>query len=138
MPKTSLSRVISPKGRVRFVSLRTYPRPNAILALPRKSHRLGVQKPQINVWPRGFQTGQTRYMPVQETTKNDAKFPQPPPEKDSTSTRPVVVDANGKKYYSLKNYREGPNPESGELGKEYNSDDVRTHNRDVDDRHKKD
>jgi hypothetical protein len=48
------------------------------------------------------------------------------------------VDSKGNKYYSLKNYREGPNPESGELGKEYDSEDVKTHNRDVDDRHKKD
>lgn len=89
-------------------------------------------------WPRGFRTGQRRNIPEQETTEDDGKVPQPPPEKETQSTRPVVVDANGKKYYSLKDYREGPNPESGELGKDYDSEDVRTHNRDVDDRHKRD
>ncbi|PKX93463.1 uncharacterized protein P174DRAFT_443337 [Aspergillus novofumigatus IBT 16806] len=138
MPKIGLSRAISPKGRVRFVSLRSCPRPYAILALPQNSHRIGVQTPQSNTWPRGFRTGQMRNIPEQETTKNDAQFPQPPPEKQSKSTRPVVVDSKGKEYHSLKEYREGPNPESGELGKEYDSEDVRTHNRDVDDRHKKD
>jgi hypothetical protein len=75
---------------------------------------------------------------VQETKKNDAKFPQSTSEKESTSTRPVVVDSKGRKYYSLKDYREGPNPDGGELGKDYDSEGVRTHNRDVDDRHKKD
>lgn len=132
MLKISLSHAISPKGRVRFVSLRTCPRPNAILARPRNCHRISVQ------WPRGFRTGQRRNIPEQETTEDDGKVPQPPPEKETQSTRPVVVDANGKKYYSLKDYREGPNPESGELGKDYDSEDVRTHNRDVDDRHKRD
>ncbi|GIK07707.1 hypothetical protein Aspvir_003374 [Aspergillus viridinutans] len=138
MQNISLSRAISPKGCVRFVSLGTCPRPNAILALRWNSHRFGLQTPQSNRWPRGFQTGQMCNIPDQETTKNDAKIPQPPPEKESPSARPVVVDSKGTKYYTLKKYREGPNPESGELGKEYNSEDVRTHNKDVDDRHKKD
>ncbi|GFF27400.1 hypothetical protein IFM46972_02055 [Aspergillus udagawae] len=116
MPNISLSRAISPKGWV----------------------RIGVQTPQSNRWPRGFQTGQMRNIPDPKTTKNDAKIPQPPPDKESPSARPVAVDSKGREYHSLKEYREGPNPESGELGKEYNSEDVRTHNKDVDERHKKD
>ncbi|RLL96087.1 hypothetical protein CFD26_103760 [Aspergillus turcosus] len=130
MPNISLSRAISPKGRVRF-----RPRSNAIQALPLNSPRIGAQS---NGWPRGFRTGQMRNIPVQETTKDDAQIPQSTSEKEATSTRPVVVDSKGKKYYSLKDYREGPNPESGPLDKDYDSEGVRTHNRDVDDRHKKD
>lgn len=115
--------------------MRFRPRSNAIQALPLNSHRIGAQS---NGWPREFCTGQTRNIPVQETTKDDAKIPQSISEKELTSTRPAVVDSKGKKYYSLKDYREGPNPESGELDKDYDSEGVRTHNRDVDDRHKKD
>jgi hypothetical protein len=79
-----------------------------------------------------------RNIPDPKTAKNDAEIPQPPPDKESPSARPVAVDSKGREYHSLKEYREGPNPESGELGKEYNSEDVRTHNKDVDERHKKD
>jgi hypothetical protein len=41
------------------------------------------------------------------------------------------------KYYSLKDYREGPNTESGKLDSRCDSQETRTHNRDVQDRHKK-
>lgn len=36
-----------------------------------------------------------------------------------------------KKYYSLKNHREGPNTESGEVDAQQNLKDVKAHNKDV-------
>lgn len=53
--------------------------------------------------------------------------------------QPPVADLKkDKKYYTFKNYREGPNPESGELSKDYDSEEVKIHNKDVDYRHEHD
>ncbi|KAL4934198.1 uncharacterized protein BDV17DRAFT_248613 [Aspergillus undulatus] len=41
-------------------------------------------------------------------------------------------------YYSLKNYREGPNTESGELGSKHDKEGVDTHNKDIKNRLGKD
>jgi len=42
-----------------------------------------------------------------------------------------------KKYYSLKNHRDGPNTESGEVDTQQNQEDVKIHNKDLESRHRK-
>ncbi|KAL4869598.1 hypothetical protein BDV12DRAFT_167664 [Aspergillus spectabilis] len=41
------------------------------------------------------------------------------------------------KYYSLKNYRQGPNTESGELASKDDKEGVSTHNKDIENRFEK-
>ncbi|EAW11014.1 uncharacterized protein ACLA_066500 [Aspergillus clavatus NRRL 1] len=116
MPNISLSRAVS------------RPNPNAY----RKSA-------QGNAWPKGFHIEKTSDIPKYETTNDDAKVWQHTSNQQPPTTRPAVADSNKNHiYYSLKKYREGPNPESGELGKDYDSEEVKTHNRDVDYRHRND
>jgi hypothetical protein len=45
-------------------------------------------------------------------------------------------DDKHKKYYSLKNYREGPNTESGEVDT-HSRDEAKAHNKDMQSRHGK-
>ncbi|UDD63803.1 hypothetical protein AFCA_013358 [Aspergillus flavus] len=51
-----------------------------------------------------------------------------------TSAEPKSTEGQ-QKYYSLKNYREGPNTESGELGSKRDEEGVKAHNKDMKDRH---
>ncbi|GLA58511.1 hypothetical protein AtubIFM54640_008613 [Aspergillus tubingensis] len=43
----------------------------------------------------------------------------------------VKGDDKHQKYYSLKNYREGPNTESGEVDSRFEEEEVKTHNKDM-------
>ncbi|KAE8311111.1 hypothetical protein BDV41DRAFT_543017 [Aspergillus transmontanensis] len=53
---------------------------------------------------------------------------------DQTSAEPKSSEGH-QKYYSLKNYREGPNTESGGLGSTCDEEGVKAHNKDMKDRH---
>lgn len=56
---------------------------------------------------------------------------------DEPSTAIPDSERNQKKeYYSLKDYREGPNPESGEFESQQDHQEVKSHNEDVESRHR--
>lgn len=53
----------------------------------------------------------------------------------STTAEPSTQSQN-KQYYSLKNHREGPNTEGGEVDTQQNQKGVKMHNKDVESRHR--
>ncbi|KAK6811453.1 hypothetical protein RU639_012667 [Aspergillus parasiticus] len=65
----------------------------------------------------------------EEKTESSPESPS-----DQTSAEPKSSEGH-QKYYSLKNYREGPNTESGGLGSTCDEEGVKAHNKDMKDRH---
>jgi hypothetical protein len=54
----------------------------------------------------------------------------------SPTTAEPSTQRQKKHYYSLKNHREGPNTEGGEVDTQQNQKGVKAHNKDVESRHR--